>query len=143
MSPLADRKPTTGQGGLATVEFAIIVPVLLLMLLAVAEVGRALYQYNTLTKAVRDSARYYSSHTDDVAGAQRLVQYDGISGGPLLPPPLPQFPTPPSFDGEWVTVTAQYAFQFLPGNPLPALMGWFGGGQGPIVMTASLTMRAL
>ena len=49
------------QHGIATVELAIVAPILLLILLGVAEMGRALFQYNTLSKAVRDSARYYST----------------------------------------------------------------------------------
>ena len=46
------------QRGVATIEFAIVVPVLLLLLFGVTEVGRALVRYNTLTKAVQDGARY-------------------------------------------------------------------------------------
>ena len=46
------------QRGIATIEFAICAPILLLLMLATAEVGRMLIQYNTLNKAVRDGARY-------------------------------------------------------------------------------------
>ncbi|MBL1378442.1 TadE/TadG family type IV pilus assembly protein [Zobellella iuensis] len=48
------------QKGLAAVEATIVMPLLLLMLLAIAEFGRALYQYNTLTQAVRAGARAVS-----------------------------------------------------------------------------------
>lgn len=46
--------------GVALVEFALVLPLLLVVTLLVTELGRALYQYNTLTKAVRDAARYLS-----------------------------------------------------------------------------------
>lgn len=44
--------------GVAMVEFAIILPLLLLLLFGVTELGRALYQQNTLYKAVEAGARY-------------------------------------------------------------------------------------
>ena len=48
------------QYGLAMVEMVIVSPLLLLLIFGVAEMGRAFYQYNTLTKSVRDGARYLS-----------------------------------------------------------------------------------
>lgn len=57
----ANLQKRHNQAGLATVEFAFSVPVLLLLLLATAEFGCALYQYNTLVKAVEDGARYLAS----------------------------------------------------------------------------------
>lgn len=46
------------QRGLAIVEFAIALPFMLLLLLAIAEFGRMLYQYNSLLQANRDAVRY-------------------------------------------------------------------------------------
>jgi len=46
------------QHGLATVEFAIALPLLLLLLLAIGEFGRMLAHYNTLLQSSRDAARY-------------------------------------------------------------------------------------
>ncbi len=45
------------QRGLAAVEMTLVLPLLLLLFLATAEIGRMLYQYNTLTKAQRDGVR--------------------------------------------------------------------------------------
>lgn len=50
------------QRGVAIVEFVICLPLLLLLMLAAAEFGRILFQYNTLTKAVRDGGRYLSTN---------------------------------------------------------------------------------
>ncbi|GAA0790879.1 TadE/TadG family type IV pilus assembly protein [Marinobacterium sediminicola] len=50
------------QQGLAAVEMTLVLPVLLLLLLATAEIGRMLYQYNTLTKAQRSGARLLATH---------------------------------------------------------------------------------
>ena len=59
------------QHGIAAVEFAIALPLLLLLLLGTAEVGRLLSQYDTLTKAVRDGARYCASRAN--SGTQGIV----------------------------------------------------------------------
>lgn len=48
------------------VEFAIIVPILVLLVFGITELGRALYQWNTLTKAVATGARYMARANDDV-----------------------------------------------------------------------------
>ena len=51
------------QSGLAAVEFAIVLPVIVLIAFAMTELGRGLYQYNTLSKAVHAAARFLA---DDV-----------------------------------------------------------------------------
>ena len=40
------------------VEFAIMVPIMVLLVFGITELGRALYQWNTLTKIVATGARY-------------------------------------------------------------------------------------
>ncbi|MNN55875.1 TadE-like protein [compost metagenome] len=49
------------QQGLAMVEFTLVLPVLLLMLLAFGEFGRMFYQYNLLLQASRDADRFVAS----------------------------------------------------------------------------------
>lgn len=49
------------QQGLAMVEFTLVLPVLLLLLLAFGEFGRMLYQYNLLLQASRDADRFVAS----------------------------------------------------------------------------------
>lgn len=81
------------QTGVAILEFALVLPLLLLLTFIVTEYGRALYQYNILTKSVRDAARYLSAHdktilTSDpgkVTNAKSLVVYGNFSnaGVPL------------------------------------------------------------
>jgi Flp pilus assembly protein TadG len=50
------------QKGVAMVEFAIILPFLLLIIVGVLEIGIFLIQDNTLNKSVRDSARYLTTN---------------------------------------------------------------------------------
>ena len=69
--------------GVSLIEFALVLPMLLLLTFITTEFGRALYQYNTITKSVRDAARYLSIQdpsiklTDPakVLAARRLVVY--------------------------------------------------------------------
>lgn len=51
------------EGG-TLAELAIMVPLLVVMLAAVAEFGRYFQTYSTLAKATRTSARYLSNHPD-------------------------------------------------------------------------------
>jgi len=51
-------KHSPRQQGVAIVEFTLVLPVLLLLLLAFGEFGRMLYQYNVLLQASRDADRY-------------------------------------------------------------------------------------
>ena len=70
------------QTGVALVEFALVLPLLLLLTFIVTEYGRALYQYNTLTKSVRDAARYLSIQIPGtkITEAKNLVVYGNPAG---------------------------------------------------------------
>lgn len=65
------------QRGVAIVEFALILPLLLILTLITTEFGRAMYEYNTLAKSVRDAARYLSIQLPNtkVTEARNLVVY--------------------------------------------------------------------
>jgi len=83
--------------GAITVEFALLLVPLLLVVFGVAEYARALYQYNTLVKTVRDSVRYISEHNPgdaasyaDALNDTRCLAVYGNTGcsGPSLAPGL-------------------------------------------------------
>lgn len=89
---LTPAKPTALRG-VAAVEFALLLVPLILLVFGVAEFGRALYQYNTLAKTVRDSARLLSQYNPadadyPLADAKCLAVYGttcGKSNVPLAP----------------------------------------------------------
>lgn len=84
--------------GVVMVETTIVLPVLLLLLFATAEIGRIFYNYNTVTKTARESARYLSNHAfsgdvqivdltaERILAAQNYAVYGNAAGGetPLL-----------------------------------------------------------
>lgn len=77
------------QNGVALIEFALILPILLILSLVTAEVGRAVYRYNSTAKVVRDAVRYLSMQTPGthIVEARNLIVYGNIagSGSPLDP----------------------------------------------------------
>jgi Flp pilus assembly protein TadG len=50
------------ERGAAAVEFALVLMLLVTIVFGITEFGRALYQYDTLTKAARAAARFVSVH---------------------------------------------------------------------------------
>jgi Flp pilus assembly protein TadG len=59
------------------VEFAIVLPVLLMLVFGIVDFGRALYTQNNLASAVREGARFASAYMPDpsaTAGATAAIQ---------------------------------------------------------------------
>ena len=72
-------------------EFALLLPLLLLLTMTTTEFGRAIYQYNTIVKSLRDATRYLSMQTPNtkLAEAKNLVVFGNIAGtGQALVPGL-------------------------------------------------------
>ena len=144
------------QRGLAMIEFAISVPVLLFLMLATAEIGRILFQYNTLAKAVRDGARYAA--TNAAVGTTRVIDIDATTrtqtrnlvvtgnrlgtGAALLPGLNVNNVTVTDAGNGFVQVAATYTYIPMLGATLPT----FGLGT-PVNLTMTLpvtvVMRAL
>ena len=86
------------ERGAELVEFALVLPLLLLLCLGVIEFGRAYYTYNILTKAVRDAVRYASAEdmtstgvisSGTITNTKCLVCYGNIAGsGTTIVPSL-------------------------------------------------------
>ncbi len=83
------KRTCAHQRGVALVELAISMSVMVSIAFAITEFGRAIYQYNTLAKGVRDAARFLSTRdaTDAVAKDQArcLAVYGNLTcvGTPL------------------------------------------------------------
>jgi Flp pilus assembly protein TadG len=142
--------------GIALLEFIILAPTLLVLLFMAAEFGRALYQYNTLTKAVYTGARYYAAHVlGDQATARSnatlLIRYGSVTdtSKPILPFPdniTVTFEPDPHIPHAQITVTATYPYIPIDGDPLNSIiLNVIGSpsGFGPLVLTASVSMRAI
>lgn len=142
------------SAGVAAVEFVIAVPILIFVLLAIAELGRAFIQYDTLSYSIRNSARYVSENAIvgttgviDVSGAaqaaRNLAVYGTPGGGgqPVLPGFGAGHVSVSNAGGGNIEVTATYPYQPLIGSALPM----FRGGAEPTTfnMRISVIMRAI
>ena len=142
--------------GIATVELAIALPVLLLLLTATVEVGRLLSEYDTLTKSVRNAARYLAANaslgTTGVVNITAQVQSNtanlvvagNVNGtGPsLLPGLVSANVTVTNLGAGYVSVSASYTYRPILGATLPTF------GNGPRIalgfpLNATTVMRAL
>lgn len=147
-------RQTQRQRGIVVVETVIVLPVVLFLLLAVAEFGNAILQYNLLTRAVRDSARYVASDAGANAGvinltaekittARNLAVYGTSTPGTAVLPGLsPANITVAVVNTNNVSVSAQYQYQPLFAGNIPALVG-AGNAGGTFTMNAQVIMRIL
>jgi Flp pilus assembly protein TadG len=67
------REAGVGARGQSLVEFALILPIALILLLAVFDVGRAVFMYNGLTNAAREGARLAIVNQDIALVEQRVA----------------------------------------------------------------------
>jgi len=51
------RGPHRDERGSSLVEFALVIPVIMLLIFGAVDLGRAVYAYNTIANAARDGAR--------------------------------------------------------------------------------------
>jgi Flp pilus assembly protein TadG len=72
-------RPAARRDGQALVEFALILPIALIVLLAVFDVGRAVFMYNGLTNAVREGARLAIVNQDTALVEQRVQEMAAMS----------------------------------------------------------------
>lgn len=93
---MKDTIPTSfRQRGVATVELALLLTPLLLMIFGTTELGRAIYSYNTLDKTVRDAGRHLSQHgpgDTTIAAEARCLAVTGTTDC-SLPPVAPGLTT--------------------------------------------------
>jgi Flp pilus assembly protein TadG len=144
-------QPPRESRGIASIEMAITLPVLLLLLLAVAELGRAFVQYSTLSNSVRNGVRYVAGRALSgttgninlsaalVSQTQNLVVFGTRATGPapILPGLAPNQVTV-ARTGPDITVTAVYPYQPMLGASLPT----FGNGpRTPLTMNLSVASR--
>lgn len=83
-------KKTDRQKGVAAIEFAILLPLLLFIVFGITEFGRAMYAYNTIVKGTRDAARYAMTQqpgggADAVTKCLAVYGNTDCSGDPLTP----------------------------------------------------------
>jgi Flp pilus assembly protein TadG len=134
---MAMRRRQTSERGSAAVEFALVLPLLMLLLFGIIDFGRMLNAEITLTTAAREGARATSLFGAD-AGADRVAD----ASGDLDPAPtatITPCPADPEADDD-ATVEVAYEFSFV--TPINVIVG-LGGSDGTITLTAMSVMPCL
>lgn len=106
--------------GAAAVEFALVVPLLLLVLWGIVDIGRAFYTLNNLASAVREGARSAAvMATDPTTVANKTLIKNTVTTAftPIGPALKPESVTV-TLANRQVTVQANYPFAPL------VLVGW-------------------
>ncbi|MDM8349824.1 pilus assembly protein [Pseudomonas sp. sp1636] len=132
-------KQLQAQRGVAMVEFAIALPLLLLLLLAIGEFGRMLYQYNSLLQASRDAGRFVAGQAwnatlgqvelnSNLQSRTKSVAVYGVptnpgSYSPVVPELTPADVQVSSVGAEHVQVSISYTFRPVIGSALPTFFG--------------------
>lgn len=130
------RRRSSGKDrGAAAVEFALLLPVLLLLIFGFIDFGRALNAQITLTQAVREGARLAALGQSSVASRTQTAAtgLSQVSVSLTACPPGAASGSGPAADA---TVRASYLFSFV--TPFDAIARLFGGS-GP---GASITLTA-
>ena len=128
----------SSRKGQTLVEFALMLPILLLIAVVVFDLGRAIYYYSTIHNAAREGARYGVVYPDDVSGMRNTTRnfafgmglaLSNVTAGPGPNEIIDFFPNPT------VRVTVSYSF-----SPATPVVAWFIPG-GQITLTSQATMR--
>lgn len=124
------------ESGAAAVEFALVVPLLLLLVLGMVNLGRAYNAQITLTQAAREGVRGLALQ---VSGYDPVAATNTAAGSPYAGA---MTVTPSGCTGSPATakVAVDYSVVIIPG--LNALMSHFGGsGLGTIALHREAVMR--
>jgi Flp pilus assembly protein TadG len=111
----------SGQRSQALIEFALISPVLLLLLFGIVDIGRAVFYYDTMGHAAREGARTAVQASDQLpTNANVLATVIAQLAGIQASAPCPQGPissgTPPA-NTAWVYVTEPGPSSSIETNP--------------------------
>jgi len=121
--------------GAAAVEFALVLPLLLILIFGIIDFGRMLNAKITLSEAAREGARATALLGSDAGSARARSAADGYA---INDPDIRSCPSSPGSDDD-ATVTVTYQFQFI--TPLSLLLG--AGGDGTVDLSAKGVMPCL
>jgi Flp pilus assembly protein TadG len=121
------RRLVAGEAGESMVEFALVLPLLLLVLLGVVQFGLVSHAQNVTSTAVQEGARIGAAEGGDTGAAEQRT-LDVLRSG--LGDTGEGFAASASDSDEWITVTANGGY--------PLIIPWLGGGTVTIDASAEL-----
>lgn len=113
--------------GQSLLEFAITIPMLLLLLMGIFDLGRVTFYYASLTNSAREGARFGIINPDDSIGIRQVVRNYafGIDPDDLF--------VTVSHNTELDLITVSTSFNFVPATPLIA--PFLSGSDGILLQT--------
>jgi hypothetical protein len=119
------------------IEFALVSPVLLLLLFGIIDIGRAIFYYDTLNHAAREGARVAVRASNQLpTNSDVLTTVNGQMLGVPVSAPCPQGPvtaaTPPANEA-WLYITEPSPPATVESTPLPNAPG----GEYPTIANGS------
>jgi hypothetical protein len=90
-----------GSQAQAMVEFALVLPLLLLLLIAIIDFGRALFVYSQVSNAAREAVRYAATSPDDCAEIANRARNSMYSLGPDGPIAVAIYIETPNTSGDF------------------------------------------
>ena len=131
------QQPLRGQRSQALIEFALVSPVLLLLLFGVIDIGRAIFYYDTLNHAAREGARVAIRASNQLpTNSDVLNAVNAQMQGVPVTAPCPQGPvtgaTPPA-NSAWLYITEPNPPGTVETSPLPNAPG----GEYPAIAQGS------
>ena len=128
-APLVRKPPRQHQRGQNLVELALVLPVLMLFLLGILDLGRLVYASNAVANCAREGARYAKVHPNNPADIVAVAQNAGIGLDHTQLTATVSYPTETT-----VRVDVQYTFHLI----TPLIAGVLG--QDSIVLHNAATM---
>jgi hypothetical protein len=134
------------QKGSSTVEFAVVLPILLILIVMVSELGAMFYRLNAVTKSVQIATRYLSdvSVNPEIgltnAQVKNLVCFGSIEGfgAPIVPECNDKLEIDTTVAFDHITLTATYPANWM----LPeAVTGLLNLSSDAMALKASGVMR--
>ncbi len=130
----AEMTNTRRESGQDVAEFALIIPILFLILMGIFDMGRTVYYTSVLDSAVREGARYASVHPTDTAGIQGTVGYIAVG---IAPTDL-TITTTVTRGGAYDTVSVAASYNMPIVTPL---IGSFFGGNNQVTLSSQASMK--
>jgi len=124
---MKNRSPSRGQ---TMVEYALMLPLLVLIILFLVDAGRAVYYFSVVHNAAREGARWGVIDPVDTAGIEAAARAKTVGLDPAALTVYSDMPT------EWtIRVRVTYNFDLV----TPLISGLFGGN--PLTLESVSTMH--
>ena len=132
MHQSAKQQAVKRQKGQDLVEYALALPIMLLFLMVILDLGRVVYVYSALHNSVRDGARFGIINPTDAFGIETVVRTRAVG---LDPAELTVFVVQPDLQ----TIQVRATYQFTAVTPIVGTL--IGGNQWAVGSQATMRVE--